>query len=65
MVAVSVEGVTDQSREEYLKNLFEKAKTDSEAFAELDSIAAGRSDIPLVRELFQELDRSKIGEVHK
>jgi len=63
MATVSVEGSINQGRESYLRELFEKARTDEEAFTELCSIAAGRNDLPLARQLLKKLEESTAQEV--
>lgn len=50
--------VSDTERETYLKELYQKIvkEKDQESFERLSSIAAGRNDLPLARELLSKLE---------
>jgi len=59
MAVPDVGVITKESREAYIKELYEKAlKGNNEASEQLGLIATGRNDLPLARELIIKLENN-------
>lgn len=63
MTQVAKEGLSDSSRETYLRELYQEAQGgDKNAIEELSHIALGRNDLPLAKDLVRSLENQNKNE---
>ncbi|MFZ3301648.1 MAG: hypothetical protein WA152_02980 [Microgenomates group bacterium] len=63
MAQIVREGVSDSSREAYLRELYQEAQGgDKNAIEELSHIALGRNDLPLAKDLVKSLENQNKNE---
>lgn len=63
MEQIVQEGVSDSSREAYLRELYQEAQGgNKDAVEELSRIALGRNDLPLAKDLIKSLEIKKQNE---
>ncbi|MFZ3301382.1 MAG: hypothetical protein WA152_01560 [Microgenomates group bacterium] len=61
MTVTETPALTAEARESYIRMLFTRVVDDNDksSLAELNSIAQGRNDLPLARELLKKLEEKK------